>query len=257
MNSFLNPQSLLVVPALVALSLPSTAIASVPQTSSRSSWFAPSGTLKISQSFKPPSRGTAPPTAGGATRGESCLKGPKHLTSLVPKDRLGLTYSGNPTFHWFVPKSPARTAKFLLLGNDDADVVYETTLSLPSESGIVSFTLPEDGPSLEVGQQYHWFLVVGCSQIDQGANPSVEGWVERVSPETNILSQLKQATAAGRVKIYADNGIWHEAVTTLVTLRKTNPTDKALLAGWSELLKSVGLDAIAPEPLLNANLSKK
>jgi len=224
--------------------------------SARKSLVTANEPIKISQSFKPPSRGVAPPTAGGATRGESCLKGRKQLTSLIPQDRLGLTYSGNPTFHWFVPKSPARTAKFLLLGNDDADVVYETTLALPSEAGIVSFTLPEKVPPLEVGQQYHWFLVVGCSQTDQSANPSVEGWVERVSPEPNISSQLEKATPVGRVKIYADNGIWHEAVTALATLRKTSPTDKALLTGWDELLKSVGLEAIAPEPLLNANLSK-
>lgn len=256
MNQYLKLRSLLVVPALVALSVPSTAIASSLQPA-RTSLSAPASAFKISQSFKPPSRGTAPPTAGGATRGESCLKGRKQLTSLVPQDRLGLTYSGNPTFHWFVPQSPARTAKFLVLGDDDSEVVYETNLALPSESGIVSFTLPQDAQPLEVGKQYHWYLVVGCSQTDQSANPSVEGWVERVSPESQILSQLEKATPAARVKIYADNGIWHEAVTTLATLRKTKPTDQTLLAGWNELMKSVGLGAIAPEPLINANLSKK
>lgn len=209
----------------------------------------------ISQSFKPPRRGTAPPSAGGATRGETCLKGSKQLTSLMPQARIGLTYSSNPTFYWFVPPSPATAAKFLLLSNDDATVVYETTLSLPSQPGVISFTLPST-TGLEVGKQYHWYLVVRCGETDQGANPSVEGWVERITPESEVSIQLEKATPAERAKLYADNGIWYEAVTTLAELRRTRPDDTIAIAGWTELLKSVGLDAIAAEPLSDRNLSQ-
>jgi len=212
--------------------------------------------IKISQSFRPPSRGQSPPSSGGATRGESCLKGPKQLTSLVPQSRLGLTYSSNPTFYWYVPESPAKTAKFLLLTADDADVLYETTLALPSQPGVVSFKLPTNAPTLEVGKQYHWYLVVGCSTIDQSANPSVEGWVERVVPEATITSQLQNASPREQANIYATNGIWHEAVSTLATLRQTKPTDADAIAGWNELLKSVNLGNISTEPLLNATLSQ-
>ncbi len=212
--------------------------------------------LQLSQSFRPPSRGTAPPSAGGATRGESCLKGSQQLTSLVPQNRLGLTYSSNPTFYWYVPQSPATTAKFLLLNSDDSDVVYETNLALPKQSGIVSFTLPSSAPPLAVGKQYHWYLVVGCNQMDQSANPSVEGWVERVQPEGTMTRQLEKATPTERVQIYADNGIWHEAVTTLAGLRQTNPTDRSAIAGWQALLTSVNLERLASEPLLRATLSQ-
>lgn len=216
-----------------------------------------SNPLIISQSFKPPSRGTAPPSAGGATRGNSCLKGSaKPLTALVPQNRAGLTYSSNPTFYWYVPKSTAKTAKFLLLNSDDSDIVYETSLTLPNQSGIVSYTLPSNASSLEVGKLYHWYLVVGCNQIDQSANPAVEGWVERVAPEASISSQLQKADAKGQAKIYAENGIWHEAVTTVATLRKSNATGADTIAGWTELLKSVNLEAIAAEPLLETITQK-
>jgi len=212
-------------------------------------------TLKISQSFKPPSRGTAPPSAGGATRGSTCLQGGKKLTSLVPQNRLGLTYSSNPTFYWYVPQSPAKTARFLLLNQDDTDVVYEATMTLPNQAGVMSFTLPQS-TALQVGKQYHWYLVVGCSQLDQSVNPSVEGWVERVAPDAAVSQQLQKAIGRERATIYAENGIWHEAVTTLAKLRSINGQDAGAIAGWNELLKSVNLDAIAAEPLLNLTLGQ-
>lgn len=240
--------------ALLGLSLPTLPTLANGRAATAAQFAAPP--LQLSQSFRPPSRGTAPPSAGGATRGESCLKGSQQLTSLVPQSRLGLTYSSNPTFYWYVPQSPATTAKFLLLNNDDSDVVYETTLALPKQSGIVSFTLPSSAPPLAVGKQYHWYLVVGCSQIDQSANPSVEGWVERVAPEATLKTQLDKATPAEQVQIYANNGIWHEAVTTLVGLRQTNPTDRSAIAGWQALLTSVNLERLASEPLLRATLSQ-
>lgn len=211
----------------------------------------------ISQSFKPPSRGTAPPSSGGATRGISCLKpSEKPLTSLLPQSRVGLTYSSNPTFYWYVPQPSAKTAKFLLMGNNDTEVVYETTLNLPSQPGIVSFTLPTSTASLAQNQQYHWYLIIGCSQFDQAANPSVEGWVERVSPEAKIASQLEKADLKTRAQIYAENGIWHEALATVATLRKATSAKPGTIAGWNELLKSVNLEAIAAEPLLELSVSQ-
>ncbi|MDX2239561.1 MAG: DUF928 domain-containing protein [Leptolyngbyaceae cyanobacterium bins.302] len=255
MNRTLKSASLLIstVIVLTGLSLSPTPSEANPTPSRQRSF-------QISQSFKPPSRGTAPPTAGSATRsgtlGNSCLTSGKQLTSLMPQTRLGLSYSGNPTFYWYVPPSSAKTAKFILLSNDDADVHYETTLNLPKTSGIVSFALPSTVPPLEVGKQYHWYLVVSCNENDQIANPSLEGWVERVEPTPDLSSQLQKADFKSRARIYAENGIWYEAVTTLATLRQTNPKDAATIAGWNELLKSVNLDAIAAEPLYQATLSQ-
>jgi hypothetical protein len=185
------------------------------------------------------------------------LKGTKQLTSLIPQSRLGLTYSSNPTFFWYIPQSPATTAKFLLLNNDDTDVVYETTLNLPKQSGIVSFTLPSSAPPLATGKQYHWYFVVGCSQLDQSANPSVEGWIERVAPDATIANQLQTASPAEKAAIYATNGIWHDAIATLAGLRQTDSTRAATAVGWAELLKSVNLAEMADEPLLSATLSQK
>ncbi|PZV14949.1 MAG: hypothetical protein DCF22_07860 [Leptolyngbya sp.] len=214
------------------------------------------GTVQISQSFKPPNRGTPPPTAGGATRGNSCVPNNKKPISLIPKDRLGLTFSANPTFYWHIPSSPAKVAKFLILTGDDVDVVYEATIPLPVQSGIISYAIPKNVLPLEIGKRYHWFLTLDCNPSDPGVNPITEGWTERIAPDVALLKQLEKADLKTRASLYADNGIWHEAVTTLASLRRTNPQDLGAVDGWNELLKSVGLSAIAAEPLFDTTISQ-
>ena len=65
-----------------------------------------------------------------------------------------------------------------------------------------------------------------------------------------LMSQLKNATPRQRVTLYATNGFWHDALTTLAELRSANPGDATLSRDWVSLLHSVGLDAIATEPII-------
>jgi hypothetical protein len=212
---------------------------------------APNGLL-IAQAFKPPKRGTPVTTAGGATRG-SCEAKSKQLTSLLPKEKLGLTIAERPTLFWAIPRSVANTAQLTILGDKESRVVYETTLSLPKTTGIMQFTLPKDAPALEVGKPYRWFLSINCKADGSGNEMSVDGWIERIALPSELAKALKTADPKQQVKIYAEAGIWHEALTTLATLRLSQPKDFRLNASWRELLRSVGLTSIMFEPLISNN----
>jgi hypothetical protein len=61
--------------------------------------------------------------------------------------------------------------------------------------------------------------------------------------------QLDTATSRELPLIYANAGIWHETLTTLVKLRQENPRDEELENYWINILRSVGLNDIAQEPL--------
>jgi hypothetical protein len=56
-----------------------------------------------------------------------------------------------------------------------------------------------------------------------------------------------------QVAIYASNGIWYEALTTLAQLRQNSPQDATLQQEWQDLLIFVGLNDIAAKPLLLKN----
>ncbi len=243
-------QSLLTIPLVLGAIAPSLTfpVQAQPRLTVTS---APNSQL-IAQAFNPPKKGAPVSTAGGATRGHCEAKG-KSLTSLLPKEKLGLTISERPSLFWAIPRSAVSTAQLTILGNKDADVVYETTVALPKTPGIIQFALPKDAPALEVGKQYHWFLSVNCKADGTGSEIAVDGWIERIEPTLALARALKAADPKQQVKLYAEAGIWHEALTTLATLRLSQPKDTRLTTNWKELLKSVGLTSILSEPLVSSS----
>ena len=208
-------------------------------------------TWQISQTFKPPRRGAPPASAGGSTRGITCLTNNQRLTSVTPPNKLGLTLASHPTFFWSIPKTQVQTARFILLANKSQKVVYETTLKLPNQPGIISFTLPENVDALEVGETYRWYFNVVCDANDFSSNPGVDGWVERIQPELPLSQALETANLRTLPSIYAESGIWHEALTSLVKLRRAEPNSFSVRWNWLKFFNSVGLNAIASEPLLD------
>ncbi|QIR37903.1 DUF928 domain-containing protein [Tolypothrix sp. PCC 7910] len=218
----------------------------------------------ISQAFKPPQRGLPPASAGGATRGSSyCVQKNQLLTPLLPKENLGLTFAERPTFFWRVPTSSVKTAQFVILGEsnkastDDDDVVYETTLNIPAKPGIMKFALPATAAPLKVGKRYHWYLTLVCDEQNPTRNPNVEGWVERAQPEATLTKALQQADAFKRPRLYAEAGIWHEALTSYVELRCSDPNNLKVKADWGQFLQSVGLKALAADPIIDCCSSNK
>lgn len=245
----------------VAVSVWAIAVGIISTRSSQAAIVEPTPTLShptlngnwiISQTFRPPNLGNPPATAGGATRSGVCFKGTQRFTALLPPSQIGLTFNSHPTFFWYVPQSSAKTAQFLLMTQDDSQVVYETTLTLPAKAGIVSFTLPDTVKPLDVGQRYHWFLTIHCNTVDRNSNPNTEGWVERTAPSAGLSEKIQQTTARDLPALYADQGIWYEALTSLAQLRQANPTDASLITSWERLLRSAGLGTLAPAPIVES-----
>ncbi|BCL36581.1 DUF928 domain-containing protein [Nostoc sp. MS1] len=212
---------------------------------------------QISQAFKPPKRQGPPVSAGGSTRGSSsCITENKSLTPLIPTNKLGLTFSERPTLFWFVPQNSAKTANLALVTYPEKKLLYETTLTLPNKSGIIGYTLPENSPTLEIGKTYRWYLTLACNQQDFSGNPTVDGWVERIQPDSSISQALAKANARNLPSIYAEAGIWYEALASLVQLRRSEPKNLTHILNWRQFLQSVKLSAIASEPLLTIQNSK-
>ncbi|WP_016950776.1 DUF928 domain-containing protein [Anabaena sp. PCC 7108] len=214
-------------------------------------------TWQISQTFKPQrGKDPNPPTVGAATRSASCLQGKKEIIPLIPADKLGLTLNGHPTFYWSVSTLPVKTAQFTIKTNGDEQPFYETDIKLPEQPGIFSFTLPKNTPELAVGKTYRWDLTIICDAEDSSNNPYVAGLVQRTQVDPSLSDTLAKATLRQLPAIYAESGIWYEALTTSVELRCTQPNDLVVKLNWRQLLTSVGLNNILSEPLLDSCQTK-
>jgi hypothetical protein len=206
---------------------------------------------QISQAFKPPKRQGPPVSAGGSTRGYSCIAGNKFITPLIPTNKLGLTFSERPTLFWYIPQSSAKTANLALVTHPDKKLLYETAITLPNKPGIIGYTLPANSPALETGKIYRWYLTLVCDPQDFSYNPRVDGWVERIQPDSSILQAVAKANARKLPSIYAEAGIWYEALASLVQLRRSEPKNLTHIFNWRQFLQSVKLNAIASEPLVD------
>jgi len=232
----------------------------------------------------PPDRGAPALRRGGAARGDSIFEQlspgqvtpsrrgglplgdrscrlviQEPLTALMPVTeeadgtqlRWGLTTKEHPTFWFYVPyeSKSIRSAKFSLR-NQAKQTVYETPITLTGTPGVISISLPSTAPPLEINEWYQSYLFVdiSCAPDAPLEKDYAQGWVKRQELTPALKSELDQATTPRqRAILYAKDGIWYEAVTTLAEVRRTDSKDDA----WTKLLQSVGLDAIASEPIVN------
>ncbi|HEY9674162.1 MAG TPA: DUF928 domain-containing protein [Waterburya sp.] len=226
------------------------------------------GSLPVGAQFEKPMRGsnqprifnTPPPppdigkpqtTTGGGSRGcesEDEQKQPtssqqQKLIALIPSNGWGLTTSDRPTFWFYVAYSRQLSGEFVL--QDEAErTIYQTRLTMTGTPGVVSFSLPSTVAPLEIGKRYRWYFNIYC-QPEQ-VPVFVEGWIKRAEPNPTLNSQLEKATPQQRVSLYAAEGLWYNALSLSAELHRTNAND----TNWTALLKDVGLDAIATEPIV-------
>lgn len=206
-----------------------------------------------SVTFEPPNGGQPNNTAGGASRGGLCSEDPaipgSWMSPLMPSNQAGLTVTDRPTFFVYVPQTSAKTALFVLK-DETEDYDYTKTIPISRTAGIISVKLPSDAPALEVGKRYKWSFVLLCNGELRPDSPGIEGQIQRVAENPTLSNELKNSSPLERAALYGKDGIWYDTLTSLAELRRSQPDNTTLAATWEDLLKSVGLEAIATKPLL-------
>jgi hypothetical protein len=169
----------------------------------------------------------------------------------------GLTSVEQPSFWFYVPyhQSDLQAIEFVLQ-TDKNKTIYRTPVSVPPTPGIVRVQLQNTTTPLEPNKPYHWFFKVrvACNSKQSALSTLdyVEGWVQRVNLNTALRNQLKQLSPQQQAALYAEKGIWYDAVTTLAELRLASPQDSALTEDWKSLLKVIGLEKVAAQPLVQS-----
>jgi Domain of Unknown Function (DUF928) len=234
----------------------------------------PSNTTKIrfvqpTLERQPENRGAPRDRRGAGTRG-NCLVSNEPLTALVPlvsiianqkqattdtantQYVLSLTTAEHPTFWFYVPYLPKNinSVKFVLLDEKNNSLTKEPIpITLSNIPGVIKVNVPTTEKPLEIGQYYHWYFLIDCNPQSRSEDIGVEGLVQRIVPKDELARRLQKATPRQRVALYAEAGIWQDALTTLGELRIRQPQDASLATDWQNLLKSVGLENISTEAI--------
>lgn len=205
--------------------------------------------------YRPPAGQEKPQTTvSGGTRGicslDQTLPTPS-LTVLLPQDKLGLTTRQHPEFFVYIPQTEATEAEFLLI-DPNGEYEYRARYTVPQTGGVVKIELPDSEIPLEAGKDYEWMFAIVCDPDSRDKDIVDGGIVKLTELSSTQTRQLQQADSLKRAQLYAEYGIWHDAVETLATLQCQNSDRSDLQSNWQQLLKSgsVKLDTIITQPLL-------
>jgi hypothetical protein len=257
------------LPLMTALTLALVNCLSNPSAIQATPGFTSFARINFTPPPPPPERGAPGNRGEGASRGE-CIHRDLPLTALVPSYEepltksqqelgtithvWGLTSVEQPSFWFYIPFNRTSIEEIeFVLQTDNNNTIYRTSVSVPSTPGIIRVIIPQNSQTFFMANKpYRWFfkVKVACKPKQSPTLHYVEGWVQRVNLDQTSLERLKQASLHQQAVIYARQGIWYDALTSLAKLRLANPQDSALAEDWKNLLKEIGLEKFATQPLI-------
>ncbi len=168
------------------------------------------------------------------------------LTALTPVNNITTTVDPHPTLYFYVPSVQQAQAELTIYDwtNRVRTPVYQTQLSLKQTPGIVKVTIPET-VELKSDQIYAWNFSIYCGSNSAQIDQYVDGWLERVTLSAQQQTQLQhlQQQPLAIAQLYAEAGVWSNALDILAQMRSANPEM------WRGFLASVGLNHLEEYPV--------
>jgi hypothetical protein len=229
-----------VVPvAVLALLAPAvTLIVSDPAAGAKVEQAAPGGSLP---KYNFPKRGNPGARLGGGARG---ISKEFTLAALAP-DHVGLTLRERPALYWYVSKATPYPVVFTLVDADADKPVVEARLKPTAEHGVQRIRLADHGVALAPGVHYQWFVALAVDPGHPSSDIIAGGVIERIEPNKDLSSKLAGAKGADAPRLYAEAGLWYDALETVSELIDAGGANEGFRKHRAALLQQVGLSEIA------------
>lgn len=225
------------------------------------------------RAYQPPTDAIHPRrTTGGGTRGGCDGRATTSLTAIAPQSHIGQTAHLRPTLTWHMADAlpvPLALQIYRYTSDDPGDDRLEPVAFFDlgqSQTGWMTFTLPDDLPPLDVGETYRWKIIMQCSESQPSRNRIDEADLQVVALPTateitgNAVQQAQQYAAAGlwydAIAVLAqpplspiDVRYRRELVLSLAELETENPSDRFSLLSY-RLRNSVDPAPVISDPVI-------
>lgn len=192
--------------------------------------------------YKPPLRGAPGGRVGGGTRGpENAFP----MLSVLAPDHTGLTMHEQPALYWYLSKAAAHPIEVTIIEDQGVKPFFETRLSPPIQAGVQRVRLADYGVRLRPDVPYQWFVALIADPESRSQDIVAGGVIERVALSDTLRARLAQTTSPQALQIYAEAGLWYDAITVLSDLIEVASQDATLRQQRAALLEQVGLPEIA------------
>jgi uncharacterized protein DUF928 len=192
--------------------------------------------------YNPPLRGAPATRVGGGTR--SIGTQTFSLSVLAPNE-TGFTTREKPTIYWYVSETIHSPVELTLTITeplrDAATPSLELTLQPPVSRGVHALRLDQHAIVLKPGVEYQWFIAVVNNPAQRSGDVIAGGSIKRVANADEVQDRVKRAPQALRAALYAERGLWYDAIDELSQQISANPEDRRLRQQRAALLEQVGL----------------
>jgi hypothetical protein len=205
-------------------------------------------TMATAPVYKPPLRGAPGGRVGGGTRGgggstQATERAVFFLSVLAP-DHTGLTISEQPSLYWFISSRAPSPVEVTLVDPRATKPVLAFRLTSPVEAGVHRIRLADHQVRLEPGVAYRWYVAVVPDADRRTKDFLTGGAIERIELPEGLRARLEEADRMEMPSLYAEAGLWYDAITVLSELIDNTPGHPTLSRQRAAMLNQVGLPGI-------------
>ena len=192
--------------------------------------------------FRPPTTGAPSVRVTGGSRGS----GDSTITlDVLAPDDIGVTTREQPSLFWFQSKPADAKFELTLLQESKVNPLVQVTVERSTKAGIQRMKLSDHGVKLTPGVEYQWVVALVSDPDNRSSDLVASGVIKRVEPTADLKEKIAAATPASLPSVYAEAGIWYDALSVLTDQIEANPENKTLRETRADLLRQVGLKAAA------------
>ena len=192
--------------------------------------------------FRPPTAGAPSVRVTGGSRGS----GDTAITlDVLAPDDIGVTTREQPSLFWFQSKPADAKFELTLLQENKVNPLVQVTVERSTKAGIQRMKLSDHGVKLAPGVEYQWVVALVSDPDNRSSDLVASGVIKRVEPTADLKEKIAAATPASLAGVYAEAGIWYDALSVLTDQIEANPENKTLRETRADLLLQVGLKAAA------------
>ena len=202
--------------------------------------------------YKPPVRGSV------ARRIEAGSRGPggdvPSLVVLAPEGHVGLTLQAQPSLYWYLSQESKYPVEVTLIDSEGINPLIETLLNPPLQAGVQRIRLTEYNIRLSPKMRYQLSVALIPDKTSRSQDVLSSGFLEHVQPEDlpaenqKQLELLSKAGPTDKPRIYAQAGLWYDAVSAFADLIDNPPkgsTAQEMRQQRAALLEQVNLQEVA------------
>jgi Domain of Unknown Function (DUF928) len=170
------------------------------------------------------------------------------LSALAP-DHTGLTVQEQPAVYWYLAAVTSYPVEFTIIDDRAILPLVETRISGPLQPGVQRVRMADYGMRLSVGVPYRWSVALVVDPDSRSRDNIAGGAIERMAPPTELRTKLARAGNTRAPYVYAESGLWYDALTAISDLLDAAPNDPVLRQVRASLLEQIGLREIVEHDL--------